>query len=111
MIELNLKEKWINQMYGGKLETWCIWIERAIETIRSKNEKEIEIITTCPAPNGAENGLREPHPELGYTTVRFFCIYLPDLDNYLIDTLKGILVRNHINLREASPRSITLRIF
>ena len=110
MIELNLKEKWINQMYEGTIETWCLWIERAIGTIRSKDEKEIEI-NNYPAPNGVENWLREPHPELKYMTVRLFYTQLPDLDNYLIATLKGILDRNHINLLKASPHSITLRIF
>ena len=43
MIELNLREKWVDQMYGGNLTTWCIWIVHAIEAIRSPDEKEIEI--------------------------------------------------------------------
>lgn len=97
-------------MYGGDLESWCLWIEQAIETVRSKDEKEIEI-NTYPAPDGAEYGLREPHPELKFTTVRLFYGQLPELDNYLIKALKGILERNDIILYDSSPRSITFRIY
>lgn|GEM_PF-2326213 len=111
MIELNLREKWVDQMYGGNLTTWCIWIVHAIEAIRSPDEKEIEINSFSPPADINSNELRKPHPELGFTSVHLYYTHLPELDKFLINTLKGILERNKILLCESTNRSITIRIY
>ena len=76
-MDLNLREKWVDQMYGGNLTTWCIWIEHAIEAIHSANEKEIEIHAFSPPSNITNNEFRKPHKELGFTSVHLYYACLP----------------------------------
>ena len=112
MIELNLSEKWINQMYGGAVESWCLWIERSIEAIRSPDEKEIEINKkTSPTPD--KNELRRTNSLTGVTTVRFFYPMLPDVNKTILSALKEILNRNHLNLilSDCNPNKITIRLY
>ena len=112
MIELNLKEKWIDQMYGGALTTWCLWIEHAIETIRSKDEKEIEI-NNIRSPIPDKNELRKSNSLTGVTTVRCFYPVLPNMNKNMLSALKEILNRHHINivLSDCNPNKLTIRIY